>query len=169
MEEFRVLKTQQDGIHFLGQWLEENYQSQELSNGRLRTLFSEFIPSYPHVCDALTRGSGRPKKGSMTKAQAIDFFKELASYQRRETLSEEELILYAVLLRYDGVQKNNVNEYWYHKILDKFMKENPQFDSPSRASHALAKRLNGETKADPWRRIDLYRAYMRVTKKNKPQ
>ena len=162
--------TMQSAVHRLGDWLDQKYQDQVLSNTRIKALFSELIPNYGHICDALTRSSGRPPKGGWTKAKAIGFYQELID-RSNNALGDEELILCAVLLRYQkGHQGNAVDEYWNHKMMVKFMAENPQKKSPSSAAHALAKKLNAdpETKGQ-WRQIDFYRSYMLVEAKKIPR
>ena len=38
--------TMQSAVHRLGDWLDQKYQDQVLSNTRIKALFSELIPNY---------------------------------------------------------------------------------------------------------------------------
>ena len=167
MKPLTTTKTLQDGIFFVNQLFEDTYQSQDLTKTRLKALFSEFIPNHIYIFEALTRSSGRPKKGAWTKSQAIGYYQELISSARQKPLNGEEIILCAILLRYQKSRQGNaVQEYWAHKLMVQFMADNPQYESPASAAHALAKKLNsGKETSDLWRKIDLYRSYMRVEEK----
>ena len=175
MYKFKAVKTIQDGIYLVGEWLHENYQDQDLTNIRLKALFAEFIPNHSHICDALTRGSGRIKKGAWKKVKAIGYYQELLnriekpSNSNLQPLSEEEMILCAVLLRYQkGHQGNASKDYWHHKLLVSFMAENPQYQTPSSAAHALAKKLNtDQATTGEWHKMAFLGSYQRIESRTK--
>jgi len=88
----------QTAIYFVGEYVGSRNAENRLTTPILRSLFSEYIPSYLHILSALIRSSGRPPTNSWTKQRAIDYFYVLEP--QLSTSGVEELLLYAVLNRY---------------------------------------------------------------------
>ena len=175
---YRDSESLQDAVHFLNGWLEGKLDNRRIPNLALKNLFTSYMPNHMHILDALTRSSGRPPKGAMTKQQAVDYIQYLISPPKdektgeRKKLSGEEMLLYAVLLKYQKPhQGNGIDQYWKHRLMEQFMRNNPDYaDNPTRAAHALAKQLNkGAAEGVTWHKINLLDSYLKVIKKQQAQ
>ncbi len=101
--EISEVTNAQTAIYFVGNYVEERNEENRITTPILKGLFEEFIPSYPHILSALTRGSGRPPANAWTKQHAIEYLATIEA--SLGSCGIEEWLLYAVLLRYQKGSK----------------------------------------------------------------
>jgi len=179
------IQTVQDAIHFVNKFLEERgaHERRSIPKPVLAELFDIHISNHHHVYRALTRTSGRPPKGAMTKAEAVHYVVALA--EKSPSLNVEEKILYALLLKYQkSSQGNAVNEYWNHKLMEKelskfetgndqFLDEKELWKKLEKTAKKLAEKLNKEIQESdpgfhpirPYHHMSLLRSYLRVERR----
>jgi len=172
-----VVETIQDAIYFVNDFLAGKDALDRIPDYVLDELFEIYIPNHLHIYKALTRTSGRPPKGSLTKAQAIRYISVLTEKSR--SLSVEEKILYAVLLKYQtSPQGNAVDEYWNHKLMEKLLADTfsrevffedgkYHWKTLQIAAELLATMLNEkpEKAGYTYHPISLLRSYLRVERR----